>query len=122
MMVMLELGYLDLHDGNLSQARARFLDGLQVLIQANLQSFTGFSLDGLALLALREGKLERAAQLFGTRLWRGFAHTLSPIERTEREADFTALRTALGVERFEQLREEGRAMSFIQVLALAQEG
>jgi hypothetical protein len=78
-------------------------------------------LDALAVLAMDEGKIERAARLFGTRLCRGWFHALSPIERANREADFAAITTSLGAERFAQLQAEGYAMSFMQVLALAQE-
>ena len=77
--------------------------------------------DGMATLAVHEGKPERAARLFGTRLWRGTVHILSPIERTWRDADLAEVKTALGEERFTQLREEGYAMTFEQVLALMQE-
>ena len=67
-----------------------------------------------------KSQLEHAARLFGTRHWRGFANTLSPIERAERGADFAAIKGALGEERFEELRAEGYAMTFQQTLELAQ--
>jgi hypothetical protein len=67
-----------------------------------------------------ENKWSQAARLFGTRLTRGFSHLLSPIERADREEVFNKLRTELGTKGFDQLRQEGEAMSHGQVLALLQ--
>jgi ATP/maltotriose-dependent transcriptional regulator MalT len=121
MLLLLELGHLALQEGDPARAGALWREGLQVLIRWRGMFFLTWTLDGLAVLAVREGRLERAARLFGTRQCRGFAHTLSPIERAEREADFREITAALGQERFDQLREEGSAMNFEQLLALAQE-
>jgi tetratricopeptide (TPR) repeat protein len=116
---LVELGHLALQDGDQLQARAYFLEGLQVIYCFWYLAWLCIPLDGLAVLAVREGHLEHAARLFGTRHWRGIAHTFSPIERAEREADFAAMKNALGEERFEELRAEGYAMTFQQTLELA---
>jgi tetratricopeptide (TPR) repeat protein len=121
MLLLLELGFLALQEGDQTRAGALWREGLQVLIRWRGMFLLTWILDGLAVLAVRTGQLERAARLFGTRQWSGFSHILSPIERAEREADFAEIIAALGQERFEQLREEGRMMGFTQLLALAQE-
>lgn len=121
MLVVLEMGHLALQCGDKTQARALLREGGQLLTRRNFLDifFLGLPLDGLAVLAVREGKMERAARLFGTRLWRGINHILSPIERAGREADFAEIKAALEDERFSQLREEGYALTFKQVQALA---
>ena len=121
MHLLLELGHLALNDGGLARAGALFREGLQVLIHWRDIADLNMILDGLAVLAVRKGDMERAARLFGSRLWRGFAHTLSPLEHTWRAADFAAIISALGEERFAQLQAEGYAMPFMQILALTQE-
>ena len=88
MHALLGLGRLALQAGDWTEADRLLRRGLEVLIEQRVLSWTGFPLDGLAILALQEGKLERAARLFGTRQWRGVAHTFSPIERASRETDF----------------------------------
>jgi hypothetical protein len=113
-----ELGFMALHDGDLKQARIHFIEGFEVLNLMWDRFWTWLPLDGMAVLAVREGRLERAARLFGTRQCRGYFNTLSPIERAEREADFAAIKTALG-EELSSMRAEGYAMTFQQTLALA---
>ena len=78
-------------------------------------------LDVLVVLAVRERKMEHAARLFGTQMWRGFANLLSPIERAERAADLSEVKASLDEERFAALQGEGSAMTFMQILALVQE-
>jgi hypothetical protein len=119
-LALLELSHVALQDGDLERAGTLCRESLQVLITNQAIGEMGWVLDGFAVLAVREGKLERAARLFGTRLWRWIANTLSPIERSWREADFVEITAALGEERFAALREEGYGMSFMQVLSLAQ--
>lgn len=121
MLLLLELGHLALQEGDWRRAGTFMREGLQIIIHMRELNWLGFMLDGLAVLSVSEGKLERAARLFGTRLWRGFAHILSPIERDAREADLAEIKATLGEERFAKLRAEGYALDFLQVLALAQE-
>jgi hypothetical protein len=120
MHALLELGHLALQAGDWPEADSLLRQALEVLIQHRDLLWAGYPLDGLAILAVRQGKWERAAHLLGRRLCRGVAHTLSPIGRAEREADFTEIKTALGEERFEQLKAEGYALTFMQILELAQ--
>ena len=77
--------------------------------------------DGVALLALKKGKMAAAARLFGGRWCRGYAHLLSPIEKAWRQADWEAMQVALGEARFERLYEEGKSMTYEQAVDLAQE-
>ncbi len=117
-LMLLELGHLALQDGNMERAGALWR---QALIDRRDMFWMSWGMDGLAVLAVREGKMERAARLFGTRQWRGFAHTLSPIERAWRDADLAEVKNALGEERFAQLQAESSALAFEQILAVVQE-
>ncbi len=49
------------------------------------------------------------------------SHILSPVALAAREVDLAQIRGTLGAERFETLRAEGRALTFMQVMALALE-
>jgi hypothetical protein len=80
-----------------------------------------YPLEAIAFLALREGRYERAARLFGTRQALAAAHYLSPGERGARKNGLAEMQSALGAERFAQLQAEGNTMTFTLVLALAQE-
>ena len=119
--LLVELTYLALQDGDLARGSELCHEGLQVVIHRKDNWNMLWVLDGLTVLAVRERKLEQAARFFGTRMWRGFANLLSPIERAEREADLAQVRAGLGEERFAALQAEGSAMTFMQILALAQE-
>ena len=67
-----ELGFMALQDGDLKQARIHFIEGFEVLNLMWDRFWTWLPLDGMAVLAVREGRLERAARLFGTRQCRGY--------------------------------------------------
>jgi tetratricopeptide (TPR) repeat protein len=121
MLASLELGHLALRSGNLNQASQLFQEGLQVLLRMRETVWIPEFLDGLALLAVRQGQMERAARLFGTRWCRGYAHFLSPIEQAWRQADLAEMQAILGEARYAQLYEEARTMTFMQAVALALE-
>jgi tetratricopeptide (TPR) repeat protein len=119
-LLLLELGHLALQAGDLAQAGALWRQGLGILLRVNKTPFLCYWVDVLAVLAARQDRQETAARLFGTRQWRGAAHMLSPIEYSERQADLSKIKSALGEERFTRLQEEGQALTFNQVLALTQ--
>ncbi len=119
--LLIELSYLALQEGDLRQNAALIREALQMLIEGRDMSLFLWVLDGLAVLAVQEHQFERAARLYGTRMWRGFAHTLSPIEKAQRDADQMQLKNALGDERFTQLLGEGSMMTFMEILSLVQE-
>ena len=119
--MLLELSYLEFQDGDLARADVLCREGLQLVIRGQDNWGMNWVLDGLTILAARERKLEKAARFFGTRMWRSFANLLSPIERAEREADLAQVKAGLGEERFAALQTEGSAMTFMQILALAQD-
>jgi hypothetical protein len=96
-----------------------FREGLQILTSWREPWWLTYPLDGLALLAVQENELERAALLFGTRWCRGYFHFLAPSERDQRKDYLAKTRAALGDGRFEQLFEQGRTLRLHQAVALA---
>ena len=119
LLIFQELGYLALQAGQLEEARQHSRASLEVFSRQWTTSYYGNPLDILLALALQEGRLEHAARLAGTRLWRGIARTLSPVECAQREAGFAVVQASLGMQRFVQLQAEGQALSFSQTLDLA---
>ena len=121
MLVRSELSLFALRSGSLNVARDHLANGLQSIIRWNTTYWAGFIWDGLAVAAARGGQHELAARLFGTRLWRGLSHTLTPAELAERQAEMETLTAALGPERFEQLRAAGAGLNFARTAALVLE-
>lgn len=120
-LLLLDLGHLAFQAGDLAQAGALWRQGLAILLRVNKTPFLCYWVDVLAVLAARQGRLETAARLFGTRQWRGSTHMLSPIEYTERQTDLANIESELGEELFTRLQEEGRMLTFNEVLAITQE-
>jgi hypothetical protein len=121
MRAKVEAGHLALQSGDLERAGLLYREGLQILIPLRNYLELAYPLDGLALVAVQENKLERATRLIGTRWCRGFYHFFAPPERDQRKNYLASIRAALGGERFEQLYEQGRMLSLQQALALALE-
>ena len=119
--MIVELSYLALQVGDLVRVVELCHEGLHEIINRYEPLWLYWMLDVLVALAVREKKMEHAARLFGTRMWRGFANLLSPLERAERTADLSEVKAFLNEERYVALQEEGSAMTFMQILALVQE-
>jgi hypothetical protein len=83
--------------------------------------WTANIVDSLASTALNKGEVDRAARLFGAAygLFRAMVNTLSPTERTRRENDIHAVRSALGEDLFAERWEQGRNMPREQAIAYA---
>ena len=117
---LVELGHLALQQGDLAQAQAYFREGLHTYLEGPVYFGADTIFDALALLAARQKWYDLAIRLFGSRWCRGYANLLSPIEKEWREGDWTAMREALGEERFEALYEEGQSITFQQFIELVQ--
>ncbi len=115
--ILLELGYQALECDDLPGATSYWSEGFQqVFLRETIYSYGGY-LDGLALLAARQHKAELAARLFGTRWCQGYFHMLSPSERAVRTDVQAEVQGLLGEERYKQLGQEGRALTFSQMQA-----
>ena len=121
MWLLLEQGHLAFENEDLVQAGILWRECMTILLRFNMTHLFIYPLEVMAFLALREGRYERAARLFGTRQAVAASHFLSPIELGARETGLVEIQSALGAERCALLRAEGKAMTFNLVLALVQE-
>ncbi len=121
MLTHVELGHLAMQNESLQQAGNFWREAIQILDKSNDLFWTGFPMDALAYLALRENDLERAACLFGTRWSQGIFYFLSPDERLQREADLTFIQASLGGKVYKELFKKGNVMNLQQALRLAKE-
>jgi predicted ATPase/DNA-binding CsgD family transcriptional regulator len=119
--ILIELAYQALECADLTGAATYLRTGVQHIIGSRGIILWESFIDGLALLAVRQGKVELAVRLFGSRWWRGFFNMLSPSERAIRTAIQTEMQSLLGEERYQQLSQEGQALTFMQLQAVAQE-
>jgi predicted ATPase/class 3 adenylate cyclase len=117
----LELGRQALENADLPKAVSHFCAGFQDMFHSPSLFFWNHYLDGIALLAARQGRSELAVRLFGTRWCRGYYNLLAPPERVTRTTVLAELRSQLGEERFAQLSQEGQSMTFMQMLETVQE-
>jgi tetratricopeptide (TPR) repeat protein len=80
-------------------------------------------LEALASLAVAQQQMEPAARLFGaTAAWHIAVRFLrAPIERTTRDSEIAAVRTALGEEAFASAWVAGQAMTLEQAVAVSTE-
>jgi len=119
--ILFELGHQALESGDLPGSASYWREGYQLLIRTRVTLSWENYLDGLALLAARQGKVELAARLFSTRWYRGNFHFLSPPERAVRTAILAEVQSLLGEERHTQLSQEGQALTFMQMLVAVRE-
>lgn len=119
---LVELGYLALQEADAKRASALFREGLQIVHNTRDSHCLLVPLEAMALLHAREGNIEKAARLFGTRWARGVYHFLSPLERAQRDNNLAELKTSLGDKLFDELYAQGQKMSIDEVVAYALEG
>jgi predicted ATPase/class 3 adenylate cyclase len=117
------LGYLYKQLGENVKARKYFLEALKPNLGGKSMEGVGFTLEGLASLAVSEGQCEKALKLFSwstsLREWRG--EFRPPVEQASVDHDLAAIRSFLSDDEFYNLYGEGRKMSMDQALALALE-
>ena len=129
LMALEELGKLALLDNDLLKAGALFQESCNYIKITRPMSRTVLIYNqpdpllfaSLASLAVRKQEMERAARLFGMaeHRCRGLANILAPVDRAQYTADLAAARDALGEAHFEQLFQEGKAMTLDQTIDYA---
>jgi tetratricopeptide (TPR) repeat protein len=120
---LLGLGKLAFHQGNYEAAGRLMRESL--LIRRDIGEKRGIAqcLEGLADLATAKGDPERAARLWGAAeaLRQVIGASLSQSARADYERTVTAVRSALGEERFTLALAQGRTMTLEQTIAYAQD-
>ncbi|MBI3163892.1 MAG: tetratricopeptide repeat protein [Chloroflexi bacterium] len=121
------LAYIDLLMGGEKDARQKMRRSLEAAAEFVAQTphlfLPWMPLEGRARLDTLDGRMERAAQLFGA-AWtqRGNdGRPLSEFERPDYETRVDAVRNALGDETFHQLFDKGKTMTLKDAIALALE-
>lgn len=123
-MCLIDLGNAALEQAEYSAARARYKEGLTILIEQGDRLRIAQSLEGCAQLASALNAHLQAARIWGTaeRLREEVAAPLLPHERTRRDRHIAAARIALGDDAaFDAAWQEGRAMKLERAIELALE-
>ena len=101
-----------LYGGRTQRAAALYQEGLNVSWRAGDRELIAFCLEGIALVAATEGKMERAGTLYGAgeALRTAVGATLSPSEAPLHRESLDAVKTALGQESFARTWDLGSHM------------
>ena len=112
--------------GDLQQAKALYKESLTLCRELGAKAGAADSLEWLACVSGAEGEALRAARLFGAAeaLREALGIRMSPDERTLEEPYLLAARSQLNGRTWDELWEEGRAMSMEAAIeyALSEEG
>jgi hypothetical protein len=108
--------------GNVSEASALYMLGLQRAQELGIALLAASALLGLAGLAAESGSPERGARLFGAAegIVAAAGWPIFPRDQPVRERALAALTAALGPERLAAAREAGRALTLEAAMAVAQ--
>lgn len=115
-------GLVALSDGDLGQSSALLKKSLQIYQEARELIGMIYTLEALAVTALRQNKPDRAARLWGAahHPFSGLhANIASPTERNWREEDLEVTRLALGDEHFMKHWQEGVSKTLEQAVDYA---
>jgi ATP/maltotriose-dependent transcriptional regulator MalT len=123
---LLSLGWVALLGGDLQQAKALYKESLTLCRELGAKAGAADSLEWLACVSGAEGEARRAARLFGAAeaLREALDIRMSPDERTLEEPYLLAARSQLDGGTWDELWEEGRAISMEAAIeyALSEEG
>jgi non-specific serine/threonine protein kinase len=116
-----DLAYLNLRQGQLAQAHAGFVDSLACLHSNENMGGVNYIIEGLASLAVAEGKMERAACLFA---WVDFNHHKNGIfrpanEQADVDKDFLILRSYLSEAALQAAIAAAQAMTIAEAIEFA---
>ena len=126
-MVQNNMGCLALGQGDSALAAERFAESLPLCLSANNpQTISSFSLLGLAEVAVAQGRLERAALLFGavdklTVTSGDPSEQLPPHDREDADRALATARAGLGEQAFAAAWQAGTEMTLEQAAAYALE-
>jgi tetratricopeptide (TPR) repeat protein len=107
------LGYLDLHDGNLSDAKTRFREALILAEKSRDELTLRYSILDGAIIALANGRLDNASRLLGAAQahFQAAGAMPDPDDQLEMENALAAVRQRVEPARFNALWSEGAQLS-----------
>ena len=117
------VGYINLREGNLVQAREMFSLSIQQFQKANNLIGIVYAVEGLASLHVKQGQAERAARLFA---WADakreeIGDQRPPIEQASVDRDLAVIRSKLNRDDYAKVSAEGSTMTIEQAIAVALE-
>jgi non-specific serine/threonine protein kinase len=109
--------------GDLDESRGLYAESLDVSVAAGLSRATIVAVDALAAIATEDGAVERAARLAGAAeaLRASVGFELDPDLCAFRDAYVARLRDLLGEGAYAEAEAAGRALPFVNAVALARE-
>lgn len=118
---LIALGDIAVDLDNYDEARLLYKEGLQLHQETGDKLGQTQFLEGMAMLAAAEGKLERATTLWGVAqaVRRTISAPLTPAQKARYEDIIATLRTALGTTTFARAWVAGQVMSVEQAIAYA---
>ncbi len=116
-----ELGHIERHTGNLSQAKAIYLETIKGWQESGNRSALAHQLECFGFLAIADEEPQRAARLFGAAeaLRERIGSPMRDQERVEYDLSVAQLRSMLSEAEFNALWAEGQALAMEQAIQLA---
>lgn len=104
-------------------SRSYCLESLKVSEELGDKKGIGGALDRLAALAVKDGKMEKAARLWGVAktIFEAIGYKIEKVDQDFKDRYSNEARTVIGNEVFEVAEAEGRAMQLKKAIALARE-
>ena len=115
------LGYVYLRQGELAQAKQKFIQSQQLLKKSNNIIGVVYSLEGLASFYVHREQPEKAVCLFAwTDVTRKAIHdTRPPVEQADVDQDLAIIRDMIDEQTFATVYAEGKMLTMDQAIALA---
>jgi tetratricopeptide (TPR) repeat protein len=118
---LVNLGEIAQHRGDVSNATRLFRDSLRLYLELGLKNAIAYCLEVLAGIDTLQDRPCEAAQLFGAaeRLREEIHAPVEPFNLERYRRDYELARSALGHERFDAARAEGRSLPLARVVERA---
>ena len=115
------LGSVALHTGDISRARDWYRQAGEIMYKQRSMYMLPYLPLHFSMVALEEGKLDRAVKLLGASetLFESSGMTPDPDESVERDRTVSRLRKSVDEDKFSRLWEEGRKLSLDQAVQYA---
>jgi tetratricopeptide (TPR) repeat protein len=119
--VLITRGFVALDQAEYARAEQALGESLRLLREGHGVNRAAAGLEGMAAVAVGQGRMERAARLFGAAgtLRRRIGTPITPLHRAVYDRYLGAARAAIGQEQLEKLWDEGGTMMLEEAMAYA---
>jgi hypothetical protein len=120
---LVDLGYIELWEGNMAQAKAIFGQSIQQFQKADRFAGVIYAIEGLAGLHVRQELFERATRLlaWADAMREKIGDRRPPIEQASVDRDLAVIRSKLNRDDYAKVSAEGSTMTIEQAIAVALE-